>query len=376
MSAAGAWVRGDGYDETLLAERRHPVRTDLDRAGGELPALLHHAAGHVVVANTRALLALGLDPGGDGLLVDAEPLLAARVPRPPRSELADAVADLSRELAAAGVTSCTDASATNDLAQLRFLRSLVDGGVVRQRLVVMPGAEHLGEVVAAGLSYGSGDAMFRVGHAKILPPVGVGVGELVEPVRAAHAAGWPVAVHAVDVDQLEAALVALEASSPPPGTRDRLEHNALSLPEQVERIASVGAMVVTQPGFLVHRAERYRSELTAVELAWLYRVASLLERGVPVALSSDAPVVPARPVEAMAAAVCRRGEEGVDAPTALMLATSGAAAVGPSFGDGPEDSIVLSCDPTRLRADPAAWESVDVLKTSIHGVVAEVDGVV
>ena len=31
----GGWVRAWGYDESLLVERRHPTRVDLDRAGEE-----------------------------------------------------------------------------------------------------------------------------------------------------------------------------------------------------------------------------------------------------------------------------------------------------------------------------------------------------
>ena len=41
---SGGWIRGWGYDEALLDERRHPTRGDLDRVGlladlvGQLPA--------------------------------------------------------------------------------------------------------------------------------------------------------------------------------------------------------------------------------------------------------------------------------------------------------------------------------------------------
>ena len=35
----GQWVLGRGYDDTLLAEKRHPTRTDLDRASQNPPDL-------------------------------------------------------------------------------------------------------------------------------------------------------------------------------------------------------------------------------------------------------------------------------------------------------------------------------------------------
>jgi predicted amidohydrolase YtcJ len=81
--------------------------------------------------------------------------------------------------------------------------------------------------------------------------------------------------------------------------------------------------VVTQPSFLVHRGTKYREQLSEVEQSWLYRVGSLVGRGVAVAFSSDLPVVPARPQEWIAAAVDRAGfnpDEAVDRATAESLA--------------------------------------------------------
>ena len=43
------------------------------------------------------------------------------------------------------------------------------------------------------------------------------------------------------VFSVQACLAALEASPPPVGTHDRIEHNALCLPDQVPRLAALGA---------------------------------------------------------------------------------------------------------------------------------------
>jgi predicted amidohydrolase YtcJ len=51
----GAWVQGWGYDDTLLAEMRHPDRRDLDAVAPDHPVLLWHVSGHLNVANSRAL---------------------------------------------------------------------------------------------------------------------------------------------------------------------------------------------------------------------------------------------------------------------------------------------------------------------------------
>ncbi|MFN7897493.1 MAG: amidohydrolase [Cyanobacteriota bacterium] len=44
-----------GYDDSLLKERRHPTRADLDAVSATVPILLMHASGHLVVANSPAL---------------------------------------------------------------------------------------------------------------------------------------------------------------------------------------------------------------------------------------------------------------------------------------------------------------------------------
>lgn len=66
---AGELVYGFGYDDSLLAEQRHPNRDDLDRASLEHPIVIRHVSGHLLAANTMALLAANVssvtsDPAG------------------------------------------------------------------------------------------------------------------------------------------------------------------------------------------------------------------------------------------------------------------------------------------------------------------------
>lgn len=65
----GDWIRGAGYDQTLLKEGRHPPRADLDKASLDHPILITHASGHLAVANSQALRLAGVtsatpDPSG------------------------------------------------------------------------------------------------------------------------------------------------------------------------------------------------------------------------------------------------------------------------------------------------------------------------
>lgn len=58
---AGEFVMGYGYDDSLLAEGRHPNRDDLDRASSDHPIVILHVSGHLATVNSAALAILGFD---------------------------------------------------------------------------------------------------------------------------------------------------------------------------------------------------------------------------------------------------------------------------------------------------------------------------
>ncbi|MDH3616908.1 MAG: amidohydrolase [Gammaproteobacteria bacterium] len=66
----GAWVIGYGYDDSLLEERRHPTRADLDRISTDHPIGILHVSGHLATTNSAALTGLNINadsgdpPGG------------------------------------------------------------------------------------------------------------------------------------------------------------------------------------------------------------------------------------------------------------------------------------------------------------------------
>ncbi len=63
-------VIGFNYDDSQLAEKRHPTRHDLDAVSTELPIMALHQSGHLGVYNSRALALFGINaesvnpPGG------------------------------------------------------------------------------------------------------------------------------------------------------------------------------------------------------------------------------------------------------------------------------------------------------------------------
>ncbi|ROS00159.1 hypothetical protein EDC56_2795 [Sinobacterium caligoides] len=57
------WIVGFGYDDSQLAERRHPVADELDEVSTELPVAIIHQSGHLASLNHRALEMVGYTKG-------------------------------------------------------------------------------------------------------------------------------------------------------------------------------------------------------------------------------------------------------------------------------------------------------------------------
>ena len=291
------WIRAWGHDPSFLQERRHPTKSELDGVTGHFPAVLHDRTGHVAVVNTAAALALKADDYADGLLVEREDVLT-QVPNIDINDLKGTAQVIFDEWRDVGLVALTDATHTNDRSSIEVLAEIrreCNG----PRMTVMIGADRLD-----GLRFGETHDGVEVGHAKVMPDVALKQ-NLKQVIRKAHNAGFPVAVHVMDIDMLEEALRALEASPTPRATRDRLEHCSLALPEQLDRVASAGVSICTQPSFLVHRLEKYLEDLSPTEHDWLWPLSSLIEREIHVTFSSDSPVVPVDPNEWIRAATKR-----------------------------------------------------------------------
>jgi predicted amidohydrolase YtcJ len=56
-----AWVRGAGYSDFDIREKRHPNRFDIDRWVPGHSVRLTHKSGHATVLNSRALGVLGIN---------------------------------------------------------------------------------------------------------------------------------------------------------------------------------------------------------------------------------------------------------------------------------------------------------------------------
>ncbi len=69
LSRKLGWIVGFGYDDSQLAEQRHPTRDDLDAVSSDRPVFVIHQSGHLYVANSKLLELSGItaeteDPPG------------------------------------------------------------------------------------------------------------------------------------------------------------------------------------------------------------------------------------------------------------------------------------------------------------------------
>ena len=181
-------------------------------------------------------------------------------------------------------------------------------GALPQRL------ELLGAPLGADLRAGLRAGPYKIVIADSALPA---LDELVERVRQAHDAGRAVAFHCVTREALVLLLAALETTGGRPG--DRVEHAALVPAELIPELARRGLRVVTQPGFLAHRGDDYLRDVPIEEHGDLYRCRSLVDGGVRLALSSDAPYGPLDPWAVIAAAAERHTPSGAVAGAAERL---------------------------------------------------------
>jgi predicted amidohydrolase YtcJ len=378
------------------------------------------------VANSPALALAGITadtpdpPGGalerdlhgqpTGLLKETAQELVKRVlPSYTLDETRRALAAAGRQMAAEGITCAQDAWAGWIAPEeFRAYQAASVDGSLPQRVRLMVDVERLAVKdgrfdFAFGLTTGFGTDRLKLGAIKLfLDGSLIGrtaalsapyanapgtTGLLVktpEQIRAqvalAQAGGWQVAMHAIGDAAIEAGLDAIEAvmGSAAAAFRPRLEHCGILRPDLIDRIRALGVVIVTQPRFIFELGDGFRAALGEARLGLTYPLASL--RGLPVAFSSDRPVVDGAPLLGMQAALAQRTasgapyvpEEAITAEEALRAYTLGAAystfeenALGSLRPGQWADFVVLGADP--LSIEPEALGQIPILRTVVGG---------
>lgn len=405
----GEWISGTDYNDFYLAEKRHPNRRELDEVAPNHPVVLSHRSLHACVLNSKALSLAGITretgepPGGyidreldtgepSGLMIDMLGYIREEVmPSITETELEKGIRRASNHYLSYGITSLQDATVVNDYTRWqRFLR-FKEKQLLQPRLYYMPGVDYLHEFTSADLPFCSGDLHLKIGHVKITPSETRERGihptqpELNDMVMNIHRAGFRTAIHATRYETVEAAVNAIEyalGQLPRDDHRHRIEHCSECPPRLLDRISRLGIMVVTQPPFVYYSGERYLAMVPPDRQPWLYRIKSLMEVGIPVAGSSDSPIVDDNPLVGIHAAVNRLAtsgqavlpEERISVNKALEMYTRNAAFA--SFEENEKgtiregklaDLVLLSDDPTIIP--PEQLKDIKVEMTIIGGEV-------
>ena len=286
------WIRAVGYHASVAGELD---REQLDALMADTPLRIQHRSGAMWILNSPGLARVGLADHPDGRLHSADEW-SDTLPR-----RATALADITHRLAGFGVTGLTDATPDLTADDVVTLSVAHRRGEIPQRLhFLAPGK-------------------------RILHDDRLDVDELTGWVADHHDDDLPVALHCVTHAQLVVALAALRAAGGHP--RDRIEHAAVVPDDMVADLVDVGVTVVTQPNFVAERGEHYLRDVPADEHPWLWRLASLLRAGIPMAASTDAPFGGMDPWAAMRAAVHRN--------------TAGGDVIGPDERISPDEALRL-----------------------------------
>lgn len=290
---ADGWVRAVGYHEAVAGRLD---RTVLDEVAPAFPVRVQHRSGVLWTLNSAGLVRVGMADHPDGRLRSADRSWSETLQRNDTG-----LNEVSERLSGLGVTGVTDATPDLEIDDIVRLLETHRRGELRQRVhYLAPGK-------------------------RILHDTDLDLDGLTSWIAGRHGEGAPVAVHCVTAAQIVVTLSALQASGTHPG--DRIEHASVVPDDGIESLAASGVTVVTQPNFVAERGDQYLEDVPADEHHELWRVASLLRAGVPLALSTDMPFGEGDPWATMRAAVRRvtgsgavlGADERITAPEALGM---------------------------------------------------------
>jgi len=426
----GEWVTGNGYDDTLIAERRHPTRQELDSVSLEHPIYITHTSGHMGVANSVALNDIGItsetpNPEGGVIARDAVSgeltgLLeeAARKPAMTRaldfsiSQIVTLFQFAIKEYAAAGIT--TAQSGGLDEKSLKVIALASRLGFIPFRVELWPWYDDLAEDI---LSENFIEADFEselanIGAVKIVAdgsiqgftgylaqpyhtpykgnkdyrgyPV-VAHEDLVLQLEKLHKAGRRIAVHGngdAAIDDILDAFAQAQAKYPMEDPRLVLIHSQMARKDQLLKMKELG---ITPSFFTAHTyywGDRHSELFMGPERASrMSPTKTAQELNLRFSIHLDVPIAPMEPFTLLWSTVNRRSTAGnvigsaqrISTLTALRAMTIDAAyqifrdhEIGSIEVGKMADLLVLDKNP--LTMDPMNLRALKVERTIVNGV--------
>ncbi len=421
----GEWVVGRGYDDSLLAESRHPNRDDLDAVSTKHPILLIHVSGHLSAVNSRALARGGINaespdpPGGhirrrpnstepNGVLEETASSAFRQYMTPTNSPV-DNIAAAMRIYASNGITTAQDGGANPGI--IGMLKAADAAGKVDIDVVAFPFGQFDESAIADTYEFRKYDGRIKVAGIKLMldgspqgktaymtrpykvPPHGQdaayrGYPNIPQPrvsqlVKHYMANDIPIIAHANGDAAADMLIQAVQDSG---YGRDK-DHRTVMIHAQTVREDQLTAMKqygLVPSYFAAHTfywGDWHRDSVFGVERARrISPSATTLGRGMPFTIHNDAPVVPPDMMRLIWAATNRLTrsnqalgpEQRISTYDAIKAVTLNAAyqhfedATKGSLEVGKQaDLVVLSENP--LATDTEALLDIDVLATYSRG---------
>ncbi len=425
----GEWIVGRGYDDTLLAEKRHPTRDDLDRVSDKHPIWIIHTSGHLGVANSRALQLAGITrrtakpKGGvirmdsatgepDGVFEESGGLISRHIPPFTLEQRMEAVEWAVEGYLSEGVTTAVIAGGGG--GRFRDLQYARRRGLLKFRIVTMlsksaAGRESTAE--AGAMLSGFGDFRLKLGAIKTWQD-GSNQGftgyftepyhtafkgdasyrgypsrsreELVALVKELHDGGYQIAIHGngdAAIDDILHAYEQAQKDNPRPDARHRIEHCQYVREDQLDKIAELGVTPSFFVGHVFYWGDRHRDIFLGPErAAHISPLESARRRGIRFTVHDDTPVTPVDPLQLVWVSVNRLTKSGqvlgedqrIAVEQALRAVTLDAA--WQNFEEESKGSIevgkladftVLAENP--LEVEPRRIRDIEILRTIVGG---------
>ena len=347
----GSWIKATGYEQSKLAEGRHPTRDDLDEAAPDHPVQLTRCCLHMGVYNTLALKAGGItgpemfSPGE--VVIDENGRMTGLLKETACTYMWDKVIYTKEEymmsfkaandiLLSYGITSMHDGSFYGE-ETIGLYQEACEKGLIKVRMYNLlyhaygktKTIEWINKFIATGIKGGLGNEAFRLGHVKILidgstsgpscattkpyshNPHLKGIQlytqeESDDIIIKAHNAGFNVSAHAVGDAAGNVILTSIERAMDqnPRPCRHRIEHCGIIDENLLKRIKKAGIVPVPNPGFFNENAEIY-IKYYGDRVNYMFPLKSYIDNDIIAALGSDSPVINANPMIGIYGAMTR-----------------------------------------------------------------------
>jgi len=345
------WVLGQGFNESDWPENKMPDRYDLDRIAPNNPVCIWRCDLHLAVANSLGLKlakissstpdpkdgVIARDASGipTGVLRELAPNLIRNVlPGLSQETLLENMQKAVCDAHGFGLTSIHDIRLMGGLEgadALKAWQALHQENNLHIRChVALPG-EMTDQAVDLGLFTGFGDDLLKIGFLKFFADGGMGartgwmtqkyldaeygmpltpVADIEKASLKADQAGLSVMVHAVG-DRANKEIIEMFQRIESKGKTQcriphRIEHVQMVLPEDLEKLSALKNMAVScQPNNL-------SLDISMIDACagprgkYAYNLKSILKTGIPMMLSSDAPVADPNPLAGIYSAVTRK----------------------------------------------------------------------